>query len=100
MPDGPKGPRHVFKSGAIAIAQKSSAYLLPFTFACSRPFVFKKSWDRFTIVLPFSQSAAIYGEPIAVPPGLREEAFENFRQMVEKKMMTLEKYAEAFFIKN
>ncbi|MGH7451219.1 MAG: lysophospholipid acyltransferase family protein, partial [bacterium] len=67
MPDGPKGPRHVFKPGAISIAQKSGAYLLPLTFACSRPFVFKKSWDRFTLMLPFSKSVAIYGEPIAVP---------------------------------
>ncbi len=99
MPDGPKGPRHVFKSGAIAIAQKSGAYLLPFTFACSRPFVFKKSWDRFTIMLPFSQSAAIYGEPIAVPADLKEETFEEFRRMVESRMIELEKYADSFFIK-
>jgi hypothetical protein len=99
MPDGPKGPRHIFKSGAIAIAQKSGTHLLPFTFACSRPFVFKKSWDHFTLMLPFSRSAAIYGEPIAVPADLREEEFENFRKVVENKMVALEKYADAFFIK-
>jgi hypothetical protein len=96
MPDGPKGPRHVFKPGAIAIAQRSGAYLLPFTFACSRPFQFK-SWDRFTIMLPFSQSVAIYGEPIAVPPDLKDQAFENFRRMVEGKMMELEAYSGRFF---
>ncbi len=96
MPDGPKGPRHVFKPGAITIAKKSGAYLLPFTFACSRPFRFN-SWDRFTIPLPFSKSTAIYGEPIAVPADLKEEAFENFRLMVESKMLELEKYAESYF---
>ncbi len=100
MPDGPKGPRHVFKPGAISIAQKSGAYLLPFTFACSKPFVFKKSWDRFTIMLPFSKSVAIYGEPIAVPADLKDEAFEDFRLMVESKMLELEKYAELYFYKN
>jgi lysophospholipid acyltransferase (LPLAT)-like uncharacterized protein len=99
MPDGPKGPRHVFKPGAITMAQKSGAYLLPFTFACSNPFRFAKSWDRFTLPLPFSQSVAIYGEPIAVPADLPEEAFENFRLMVEGKMLELEKDAEMYFIK-
>jgi lysophospholipid acyltransferase (LPLAT)-like uncharacterized protein len=96
MPDGPKGPRHVFKPGAISIAQKSGAYLLPFTFACSNPFRFN-SWDRFTIMLPFSKSVAIYGEPIAVPADLKDEAFEDFRLMVEDKMLELEKYAELYF---
>jgi hypothetical protein len=99
MPDGPKGPRHVFKLGAISIAQKSGAYLLPFTFACSNPFRFK-SWDRFTIMLPFSKSMAIYGEPIAVPADLKAEDFEKFRLMVEGKMLELEKYAELYFYKN
>jgi len=99
MPDGPKGPRHVFKAGAIVIAQKSGAYLLPVTFACSNPFRFN-SWDRFTIPLPFSQTAAIYGEPIAVPADLQDDAFENFRSLVESKMLELEKYAEGYFDKN
>lgn len=97
MPDGPKGPRHVFKPGAITIAQKSGAYLLPFTFACSPAFCFKKSWDRFTLPLPFSKSIAIYGEPIPVPADLDGEAFEKFRLMVEGKMVELENYAESYF---
>jgi lysophospholipid acyltransferase (LPLAT)-like uncharacterized protein len=99
-PDGPKGPRHVFKPGAISIAQKSGAYLLPLTFACSNPFVFKKSWDRFAIMLPFSKTVAIYGEPVAVPADLKDEVFEEFRLMVEGKMLELEKYAERYFYKN
>jgi hypothetical protein len=97
MPDGPKGPRHVFKPGALTIAQKTGAYLLPFTFACSRPFVFEKSWDRFTIVLPFSRSAAIYGEPIAVPAELDADEFESFRQLVEERMRRLEAFAESYY---
>jgi lysophospholipid acyltransferase (LPLAT)-like uncharacterized protein len=99
MPDGPTGPRHVFKPGAITIAQKSGAYLLPFTFACSLPFRFN-SWDRFVLPLPFSKSVAIYGEPIKVPADLPNEAFEEFRLTVESKMLELEKYAESFFYKN
>jgi hypothetical protein len=96
IPDGPKGPRHVLKPGAITIAQKSGAYLLPLAFACSNSFRFN-SWDRFAIPLPFSKCAAIYGEPIAVPANLQDKAFENFRLMVEDRMLELEKYAESYF---
>jgi len=96
MPDGPKGPRHVLKPGAITIAQKSGAYLLPLTFACSKPFRFN-SWDHFFVPLPFSQIAAIYGEPIAVPADLEDNEFEKLRLRVEGKMSELEKYAEGYF---
>ncbi len=97
MPDGPKGPRHMFKPGAITIAQKSGAYLLPLTFACSASYRFNKSWDRFTLPLPFSKCAVIYGEPIAVPADLKDDKFEDFRLMMESKMLELEKYAESYF---
>lgn len=97
MPDGPKGPRHQFKAGAITMAQKSGAYLLPLTFASSKIFRFEKSWDRFTLPLPFSKTLAIYGEPIAVPADLEGNEFEKFRLLVEGKMMELEKYADSCF---
>ncbi|MGH7494366.1 MAG: lysophospholipid acyltransferase family protein [bacterium] len=98
MPDGPKGPRHVFKPGALVIAQRAQAYLLPFTFASTRAWVLK-SWDHFTIPKPFSKSVAYYGEPIAVPAVLTEEEFASIRKTVEQKMLDLEEEAEAFFRK-
>lgn len=95
MPDGPNGPRHVFKPGIIAIAQRAQAYILPLTFASTAAWVLK-SWDRFTIPKPFSKSVAYYGEPIAVPANLTEAELETVRQRVEQRMLALEKEAEAF----
>jgi lysophospholipid acyltransferase (LPLAT)-like uncharacterized protein len=98
MPDGPQGPRHVFKPGTLVIAQRAQAYILPFTFASTRAWVLR-SWDRFTIPKPFSKSVAYYGEPIAIPAVLTEDEFESIRLMVEQKMLDLEEQAEAYFIK-
>jgi lysophospholipid acyltransferase (LPLAT)-like uncharacterized protein len=95
MPDGPKGPRHVFKPGIMAIAQRAQAYLLPFTSASTRAWVLK-SWDRFSIPKPFSTSVACYGEPIAIPAVLSEAEFESIRKTVEQKMLDLEGQAEAY----
>lgn len=94
MPDGPKGPRQVFKAGALAIAQKAGADLLPMTFASSS-FWRLKSWDQFIIPKPFSRSLALYGEPITVPSVLNAESFETLRQHVETRMRALETEAEA-----
>ncbi len=96
MPDGPNGPRHVFKPGMIAIAQRAQACVLPFTFASTRAWVLN-SWDRFTIPKPFSKTVAFYGEPIAIPADLAENEFEAMRQMVEQKMLALETAAENYF---
>lgn len=96
IPDGPRGPRHVFKAGMIAIAQKSQAAILPMTFACSRAWRLK-SWDRFIIPKPFSKTIALYGAPLFIAEGLDEAAFEAKRQEVEQRMLALEAEADALF---
>ncbi|KAA3656095.1 MAG: hypothetical protein DWQ10_16180, partial [Calditrichaeota bacterium] len=83
---------------AITIAQKSGAYLLPFTFSAQNAIRFN-SWDRFTLWKPFSRCLALYGEPIPVPEKTNPEEFEQFRRAVERKMIEQEARADAYFIK-
>ena len=96
MPDGPRGPRHVFKAGLLAIAQRGRAAILPMTFASSRAWCFK-SWDQFTLPKPFSKTIALYGEPIFVPQEMNEAEFDGKRREVEQHMLDLEAEAEALF---
>ncbi len=96
MPDGPRGPRHVFKAGLLAIAQKAQAAILPMTFASTRAWRFR-SWDQFTLPKPFSKTVTLYGEPIFVPREMDEAEFEMKRREVEQRMLALEAEAEALF---
>jgi lysophospholipid acyltransferase (LPLAT)-like uncharacterized protein len=96
MPDGPRGPRHHFKPGAMRIAQRSGASLLPLTFGASRPIRFS-SWDGFTIWRPLSKTVAIYGHPIDIPPDLDKERFEALRRLIEERMIEMERQADAYF---
>lgn len=98
MPDGPRGPRHKFKWGAIYLAQQTDAYLLPLTFASKRKIQFN-SWDRFNLITPFSQAVAIYGKPIKVPPNLSADELEIFRQKIEQSMIEYERQADEYFKK-
>ena len=64
-PDGPKGPRFVFKPGAILLAQISGRPLLPMAYAASRAWLV--SWDKFVIPRPFSRIVIAIGPPRSVP---------------------------------
>ena len=68
-PDGPTGPRFVFKPGALMLAQISGRPLLPMAFAASRAWVF--GWDKFVLPRPFSRIAIAIGEPVRIEPAVR-----------------------------
>lgn len=54
-PDGPRGPRRIFKAGAVIAAQRAEVPLYLAKINESRVFVFQKSWDKFRLPLPFTK---------------------------------------------
>lgn len=53
-PDGPRGPRHKFKPGAVIAAQRAGVPLYLARVSESSAYVFQKSWDMFRLPLPFA----------------------------------------------
>lgn len=85
--DGPKGPRHVIKPGILAIAQKTGAAIIPMRATPVKPFVFKKSWDRFELPRPFGKCRVDLGEPIDVTAlKLDDKVLESEARRFEKIM--------------
>ncbi len=64
--DGPKGPRHEVKDGAVYLAYKSGSWLVPVRTVSSRVKRFHKAWDRFQLPLPASRCRIMYGNPYKV----------------------------------
>jgi lysophospholipid acyltransferase (LPLAT)-like uncharacterized protein len=62
-PDGPRGPREIASAGAILLAQRTGAPILPFGVATS-PNKRLGSWDRFMLPFPFTRGTIIFGTPI------------------------------------
>ena len=52
--DGPKGPRHVAKTGSLEIAQKYNAQIITITGDSNKKWIFN-SWDKFYLPKPFSK---------------------------------------------
>jgi len=88
LPDGPTGPRHVFKVGAVALAQRSNALLLPLVFSAKKPIALN-SWDQFTLWWPFTKIALAYGPPISVDRHLSADELETARKDIEVQMNRL-----------
>lgn len=86
--DGPKGPFGVIKPGLLRIAQASGMAIVPTITSSERHWTFK-SWDRFMVPKPFSRVVIRFGEPIVIPPDLDENAFEEQRLFIERRMQEL-----------
>lgn len=63
--DGPQGPRHVAKPGAVLLAKKTGEAVLPFAVNAEKYWTIG-SWDRLQIPRPFSHATVRIGRPIRV----------------------------------
>jgi lysophospholipid acyltransferase (LPLAT)-like uncharacterized protein len=93
VPDGPRGPDRELKPGAVRLAAETGALLVPYTLASTRKKVLR-SWDRFEIPGLFARAVALYGEPLAIPPGADGTALEAERKRVEAALLDLDRRAE------
>ncbi len=65
-PDGPAGPAHQARSGAIRMNERTGVPIVPLTFECSRPFRLP-TWDRKRVPWPFSRLTIRVGDRLYKP---------------------------------
>lgn len=64
--DGPRGPVHKAKPGALELARITGLPVFPCAMACSRSIPLHRSWDLTDLPLPFAKVLLYWGEPILV----------------------------------
>ncbi len=84
-PDGPTGPRHQMKMGAVRTAQRTHVPLFLVGIAVDRKRMLK-SWDRFEIPLPFSKVSVWYSDPLTVPGDLQNESLDLFLAGIQARL--------------
>ncbi|MEK7832933.1 MAG: lysophospholipid acyltransferase family protein [Acidobacteriota bacterium] len=80
--DGPRGPIYVAKPGALLVAAKADAAILPFSISLDRCWRLK-SWDRIEIPKPFARAVVVIGEKMKVEDGNNEIELERFQRALE-----------------
>lgn len=76
-PDGPRGPAHVAKPGAVIAAHRAGVPLVLVRMRATRTKIFERSWDRFQLPLPFAQITLHVSSPIEVPSFLTREEIDG-----------------------
>jgi lysophospholipid acyltransferase (LPLAT)-like uncharacterized protein len=89
-PDGPTGPRHVMKIGAVRAAQQASVPLIIASISAERKYQLK-SWDRFEIPFPFSRVSVRYIGPLTIDPSLDGESLAQRVREIESEWLTTDK---------
>lgn len=85
MVDGPHGPLHKVKGGAIKLAKETGAPIVPVHwFSPQKTFITLPSWDKMKTPLGHCNIINIYGEPINVAPD------DNEKEIAKKIKFSLE----------
>ena len=92
-PDGPTGPRHEMKMGAVRAAQRTNVPLFLVGIAVQKKATLS-SWDQFEIPMPFAKVSVYYSDPITVPQELRDEGLEKFLHSTQSQLEDLNLKAE------
>ncbi len=94
-PDGPRGPLHKFKAGAVITAKKSGVPLILLGIGFKKK-KYLNSWDRFQIPIFFTKANVIYSEPIYVAQDLSYNYTSIIIENCEKKLIELQNQAGRF----
>jgi lysophospholipid acyltransferase (LPLAT)-like uncharacterized protein len=81
--DGPRGPRHEAKMGAVLLAKKTGQAVLPFAVNAER-FWQVKSWDRLQIPKPFTRAVVRIAPPIRVAADADESTLAAARDELQR----------------
>jgi lysophospholipid acyltransferase (LPLAT)-like uncharacterized protein len=91
--DGSQGPAREAQPGAIVLASRTGAPILPTAWSADRYHAFG-SWDRSILPYPFARIYLCHAEPIWVLPRIQGQELEDKRLELEKSLNDL--YAKAW----
>lgn len=97
MVDGPRGPVHQVKPGAIVLAREAGVPIVPVHwYSPDMTFFTFPSWDKMTSPIGPCRLLNLYGEPIYVDGKTDEEAAKEIRDsLLELDRIAPDKYKEA-----
>ena len=95
--DGPKGPRHEVKNGALWIAFKKKIKIVPVVANAKYRFTFHKSWDKMWVPIPFSSAVMIFGEAIFFDGTESPEILQQKRLQIQESLKHLKAIALNYY---
>ncbi|MFI2809920.1 MULTISPECIES: lysophospholipid acyltransferase family protein [Microbulbifer] len=91
--DGPLGPYHVVKRGAIELASSLGFLLVPVSTASRRKHVMNRRWDRMELPGMFTRVALVAGEPLRIPSDIDHKDIPFWEDKVHQALEAVDKKA-------
>lgn len=88
-PDGPRGPAHQAKPGAVVAAHRAHVPLVLVRMRSSRTSVFARSWDSFALPLPFATVDLFVDSPWTIPSAATREQLDEYIAEMNQRMQSL-----------
>lgn len=85
--DGPMGPYHVVKRGAVELASELGFKIVPISVAADHGWTARRRWDRHEVPMPFSHVALVVGPALAVPSGLDADGIESWSDRLRRALL-------------
>ncbi len=95
--DGPRGPFHEVKPGAVFLAGLLKAPIIPVAVSAKRFGILERSWDRLMIPAPFSDCIVVYGDPLYVS-GTSDGEIGEAQRKLETRLNELKSQAQCAFL--
>lgn len=92
--DGPLGPAGQAKPGSIFLCKHTGRPIRGLAAAASRAVVFRHSWSRIYVPLPFSTVVVACGNPVNVPADSKSQDMENLAQQLSQRLALLRSRAQ------
>lgn len=93
--DGPQGPYHKVKRGAIQLASELGHVIVPMSVASRHKHVLRHRWDRLEIPMLFTRVSVAVGKPIQVPRGLSFDKLQTWRDRLHDALEAIDAEAES-----
>lgn len=98
MVDGPHGPLHKVKNGAVKLAQMSGAPIVPaHWYSPQKTFINLPSWDKMKTPLGDCKILNLYGEPIYVNENATDEELSTAKENIKTQLLDLEAKAPKIY---
>lgn len=88
--DGPRGPRHKVKPGAVLLAQKANALIIPLGVAYSKCHHLN-NWDRTEVPYPTSRAVLSVGKPFSIT---KDISLDEGCDIIKESIFACEKEAK------
>lgn len=85
-PDGPRGPRHVMKSGPVYISSLTGKPITACAYAARSEWRIKGKWTDQLIPKPFTTIYLVHSEFLHIPRKLTQEQIDFYAERVQQMM--------------